>query len=444
MWIRARDARRKSNEFVNTSSNTAGENRRKIYGVSEISRLVKSTLEDEIGLVWIEGEISGLRRPASGHLYFDLKDADSLINAVLFRGNLAGVRTPLDNGLQVRVYGSLTTYAPRSSYQVMVRQVEAVGKGSLQEQFEKLKEQLAKEGLFDPARKRPLPALPQHIGIVTSTTGAAIRDILNILGRRFPNLHVLIAPVMVQGEGAAASIAKALDFLNARGGLDVLIVGRGGGSLEDLWAFNEETVARAIYRSKIPVISAVGHEVDFTISDFVADLRAPTPSAAAELVVRAKTDWEELLASQQRRLVRALQSEWLQLKNRLTRSAGSYVFREPQNLVRQFAQRIEAARTQMAQHLRAALTESQQRVDEAGLKLSHCAQTATLACSARLERLALQLRALNPSAVLERGYSITYHEGRIVRRAQDVKAGTRIETRVSEGAIASVVEKRKG
>jgi exodeoxyribonuclease VII large subunit len=302
---------------------------RRIYRVSELTRLIRVALENEFGSIWVEGEISNVHPSTPGHIYFTLKDESAQIKAALFRGDRRAVRVELRDGLKVRVFGEITAYEQRSEYQIIVKQVEEAGLGSLQEAFEKLKKKLAAEGLFDAARKKPLPMLPRRIGIVTSPTGAAIRDILNILTRRFPNLYVLVAPVKVQGEGASAEIAAAIDLLNARGGLDVLIVGRGGGSLEDLWAFNEEVVARAIARSRLPVISAVGHEIDFTISDFVADLRAPTPSAAAELVVRPKADFEKMLSQLAVRLTRGLRQRALEWKNRLLKVERSEVFREP-------------------------------------------------------------------------------------------------------------------
>ncbi|OGV74134.1 MAG: exodeoxyribonuclease VII large subunit, partial [Lentisphaerae bacterium RIFOXYA12_FULL_60_10] len=259
----------------------------KALTVTELTRRIRAALEQGIGPVVVEGEVSNVRRPSSGHCYFTLKDETAQIAAVLFRGVLETLRIVPKDGLQVRVRGELTVYEKNGNYQILVRHLEETGRGSLQARFEQLKSRLQQEGLFDAARKRPLPVLPRHIGIVTSPTGAAIRDILQVLSRRFPNLHVLVAPVRVQGDGAAEAIAAAIDRLNQRADLDVLIIGRGGGSLEDLWAFNEEVVARAVFRSRLPVISAVGHEIDFTISDFVADVRAPTPSAAAEIVVRA-------------------------------------------------------------------------------------------------------------------------------------------------------------
>jgi exodeoxyribonuclease VII large subunit len=259
-----------------------GSERLKVYQVSELTRALKALIESSIGSVWIEGEISNLRRPPSGHLYFTVKDATAQISAVLFKGNQRGLTFIPRDGLLVRVQGDVTVYEHGGNYQVIVRQMRESGAGALQARFEALKARLQAEGLFDPSRKKPLPLLPRRVGIVTSPTGAVIRDILNVLGRRFPNLHLMLVPVRVQGAGAAEEVAAAIDLLNERGEVDVMIVGRGGGSMEDLWCFNEEVVARAIARSRIPVISAVGHETDFTISDFVADVRAPTPSAAAE------------------------------------------------------------------------------------------------------------------------------------------------------------------
>lgn len=414
--------------------------RRRVYQVGELALRIKATLEDEVGSVWVEGEVSGYKQVASGHMYFDLKDETALINCCLFRGSQRGLRTALANGQKVRAQGEVTSYPPRSNYQLIVRAVEAAGQGSLQEQFEQLKARLAAEGLFAAARKRPLPRLPRHIGIVTSLTGAAVRDMLSVLGRRFPNLHIVIAPVRVQGAGAAEEIAAAVDLLNQRTDLDVLIVGRGGGSIEDLWAFNEEVVARALARSRLPVISAVGHETDFTISDFVADLRAPTPSAAAELVVRPKADLEQAVAEQQRRLAQALRAHTLGWRNRFTRAAGSYVFREPQHLLQHYRQRVDTLGQALRTQLTRAFRDRQQRADEAQLRLAHAMQLVTQARRADLRRLTAHLRALSPLAVLDRGYSITRRGDRVVRQASDVQPGDRLETRVAGGAVVSVVE----
>ena len=415
---------------------------RKIFSVGELTRLIKSTLEGTFGAVWVEGEISNLRRPSSGHYYFTIKDETAQISAVLFRGSQIGLKFQPKDGIKVRAFGQISVYEKSGNYQIIVRQMEEGGKGSLQAQFEALKEKLQKEGLFDVARKRPIPMLPQLVGIVTSPTGAAIRDILNILTRRFPNIHILLAPVKVQGDGAAEEIAAAIDLLNARGGLDVLIVGRGGGSLEDLWAFNEEVVARAIVRSGIPVISAVGHEIDFTISDFVADLRAPTPSAAAELVVGQKDAFEEMLGQISRRLVKSLEESVLRIRNRLTVAGGSYVFREPANVVRNHRQKIESLMVRVQHEVDGRIKETQQMLDDFSLKMIHEIKLKKQSSVQDIRRLEMQLKALNPLAVLNRGYSITRDkDGEIVRSAGAVKTGQRMFTRLAKGTIESEVKK---
>ncbi|MFH0908238.1 MAG: exodeoxyribonuclease VII large subunit [bacterium] len=417
---------------------------RKIYRVAEITRLIKTTLENEIGNVWIEGEISNFLLHSSGHMYFSLKDTEGLIKAAMFRGSQRGLTVQPANGITVRAYGRISAYPLRSEFQIIVERIEAVGKGTLQEQFDKLKEKLSKEGLFESARKKPLPLLPRHIGIVTSRTGDVIRDMLHILSRRYPNLHIVLVPVRVQGEGAAQDIAAAIDLLNRRGGIDVMIVGRGGGSLEDLWAFNEEVVARAIARSTIPVISAVGHEPDVTISDYVADVRAPTPSAAAELVVGRKEAFEETLHNAERSLVRALQTRALELRNRVTRAGTSYVFREPHNLLKHFLQRIDGLKMGLVNELRGAYIQRQQRTDALTQSLHHRMELSVQRCRQDVGRYASQLRALSPLAVLERGFSITSgSDGRILRDAADVRAGDAVETRLHQGSFTSTVTDQK-
>src|SRR2546428_3344102 len=275
---------------------TGGPPPRMLYTVSALTALLRVHIESAFSDVWVEGEVSNLRIPTSGHAYFTLKDASSQIRAVLFRSVGRSQRFALQDGLQLVCRGRLTVYEPRGDYQVIVEYAEPKGVGALQLAFEQLKARLAAEGLFDQARKRPLPFLPRRIGVVTSPTGAAIRDIVQVAHKRDPGVTIVLDPVAVQGESAAGEIARAIEELNEMGGFDVLIVGRGGGSLEDLWPFNEEIVARAVAASRIPVVSAVGHEIDFTIADFVADMRAPTPSAAAELVVRDRVDLPKRLA----------------------------------------------------------------------------------------------------------------------------------------------------
>jgi exodeoxyribonuclease VII large subunit len=414
----------------------------KSVSVSELNRRIKSLIERELGTLWVEGEVSNFRPATSGHIYFTLKDEGSQIPVAYFKGSQRGFRLTLKDGMKVRVYGDVTMYLERGQHQLIARMIEEAGKGDLQKAFEELKEKLNREGLFDAARKRPLPFLPRHIGIVTSPTGAAIQDMLNILQRRYPNLHIVVAPVRVQGDGAAAEIARAIDLLNTRADLDVLIIGRGGGSIEDLWAFNEEVVARAIARSRLPVISAVGHEIDFTISDFVADLRAPTPSAAAELVVRPKADLEEQLRGLGRRINQSLERQALQFRNRLIRAAHSYVFREPGHLLRQHRQSIQHVRLRLVSALRGEYVERQQRVDEAHGAMLAVVKTGVREKRLQLERLTAQLRALGPQAVLERGYSITRTtDGRVVTKANDVKNGQEVETLLADGSITSTVKK---
>lgn len=418
----------------------AGGGREPVYSVSDVTRLIKGVLESAFHPVWIEGEASNVSLPASGHCYFTLKDAQAQIKVVLWRSARAQVRTLPRDGLSVRVFGDLTVYERGGVYQVVARRIEPCGLGALQAAFEALKKQLAAEGLFEAARKRPLPRLPRHVGVVTSPTGAAIRDILKVIGRRFPNLHVVIAPARVQGDGAAAEIAAAIDLLNRRGGLDVLIVGRGGGSLEDLWCFNEEVVARAIAASRIPVISAVGHEIDFTISDFVADVRAPTPSAAAEMLVESKATLEEGLRTLSLRLGRGLRQELQAVRHRLASAAGSFVFREPAHAVRRQRERIRSAETALRHALSGRARESRQRLDELVLRHARPPAVALEAGRVALRRLEAQLRALNPLAVLERGYSVvTGPDGRVVRSVRDVAPGRRLAARVSDGTIESEV-----
>lgn len=413
---------------------------KKIFQVGEITRLIKSKLEDDFGVVWVEGEISNLRRPASGHCYFTLKDAEAQIKVALFRGSQRYVSVQLRDGIKVRAQGQLTVYEKGGEYQLIAYAVEETGRGDLLAAFEKLKAQLAAEGLFEQARKKPLPLLPHRIGIVTSPTGAALQDILNILNRRFPNLHIIIAPTRVQGAGAAQEIAAAIDLLNRQRLVEVMIVGRGGGSIEDLWCFNEEVVARAIARSAIPVISAVGHEIDFTISDFVADLRAPTPSAAAELVVAQKDVLVDRVQQGARRLRQALEGRYWQLRDRLTAIRRSYIFREPGGRVKGYRQRVSELERTLPRTLRLWLQTRQQRLDEATWRLQQILPRRLEVGRERLKRLEAQLRAFNPLGVLQRGYSLTQLEdGTVLRDAEQAKAGALLQTRLAKGVLHSRV-----
>ncbi|MDQ1327975.1 MAG: exodeoxyribonuclease large subunit [Candidatus Poribacteria bacterium] len=315
---------------------------RHIYEISELTRLIKLLFEESpISEVWVQGEVSNLSRPFSGHLYFKLKDKNSQVDCVIFKSLADKLRFAPEDGISIILQGKLTVYEPRGTYQIIGSRVEPLGVGALQLAFEQLKQRLETEGLFDPAHKKPIPFMPRKIGVITSATGAAIRDILTILRRRFYNVHILIHPVAVQGESAAKEIAGAIDAMNKIGGIDVLIVGRGGGSIEDLWAFNEEVVARSIYASEIPVISAVGHEIDFTISDFVADYRAPTPSAGAEMVIPNKADLIRTLDSLKNRLYLSMYNQMELMQRRLETNQRRLMSSDARNRIQFFQQSID-------------------------------------------------------------------------------------------------------
>jgi exodeoxyribonuclease VII large subunit len=436
---------------------------RKIYSVAEINRKARAVLESAMGELWVEGELSRVTIHSSGHWYFTLKDEQAAVSCAMFRNDNQRVAFVPKDGLQVQMLSRASLYEVNGRYQLIAAEMEAAGKGNLQEQFEKLKARLAAEGLFDETRKKPLPLLPQRIGIVTSPTGAAVRDIIHVLTRRFGNLEILLVPSKVQGKGAEQSIVKAIDYLNTRGDIDVMIVGRGGGSIEDLWNFNEEVVTRAIARSEIPVISAVGHEIDFTIADFVADVRAPTPSAAAELAVRERAAIEDDLDLWGRRLQQSLKGLTQDFRIRLGRASQSYVFQEPAALVSRFRLRVDSFKTRlpelltysasnrrsilnrsgaaMVYQLQSTVQQTQQRIDEQSMLMSHRMGQKTVSDRQTLIRLKSQLRVLNPLAVLGRGYSMTRSaEGKLVRSAHDLGVGERITTHFADGKVISNIE----
>ncbi|MEK7851167.1 MAG: exodeoxyribonuclease VII large subunit [Deltaproteobacteria bacterium] len=393
--------------------------KRPVLTVSQLTSMVKGILEENFALVWVEGEFSNLRTPSSGHIYFTLKDETSQIRAVMFRGRGSFLKFRLEDGLHIILRGNITVYETRGEYQILADYIEPVGAGALQLAFEQLKERLSKEGLFDQARKRPIPMVPKKVGIITSPTGAAIRDMLHILGRRFANLHILIYPVRVQGAEAPPEIIQALRDMNAVPDLDVIIAGRGGGSIEDLWAFNDEGVARAIYGSRVPVISAVGHETDFTIADFVADLRAPTPSAAAELVVQNKVELEERLEALYRRLCHISRSRLNLLASHLGSLEGR--LRTPRDKVLQLSQRL----------------------DDLTIRLGLSVKQKVESSKKRLEREVSLLNSFNPLAILNRGYSIATKvpTGEVIKEIGAVNAGDRVGVRVTDGEMECRVEK---
>jgi exodeoxyribonuclease VII large subunit len=437
---------------------------RAVLTVSDLTARLRAVIEEGFPAVWVEGEISNFRLYASGHAYFTLKDAEAQLSAALFRTRVRRLRFEPRDGMHVLAFGSLEVYAQRGGYQLIVERLEPRGVGALQLAFEQLKARLEDEGLFATARKRPLPAFPRRIGIVTSPDGAALRDILRVLGRRFRGLSIVIAPATVQGEGAAADIAQGLADLNARGDVDVIICGRGGGSLEDLWAFNEEAVARAIASSKVPVISAVGHEIDVTIADFVADLRAPTPSAAAELVVREEHAVAARIADLQSRLVLAMERRLVHARDRVAALARRRVLTDPARPLREQQRRLDAARarldramaatTRRAAHrvelagaaLRAAspfvrIKEDRRRLDAARRALRTATDGGVVTARHRLGLSAGRLNSLSPLAVLGRGYSLTrLPSGEIVRQAAQVAAGTGVRVMLPEGSLDCRVE----
>lgn len=417
---------------------------RKVLTVTQLNESIHDLLERSYADVWVEGEVSDPRTFPSGHTYFSLKDEGSCLSAVLFKGSAARVKFTLEHGLGVLARGRVSSYVKRGQYQLIVSELEPRSAGALQLAFEQLKAKLAAEGLFDPARKRPLPPFPRRVGIVTSLQGAAIRDMLSVLKRRFDGLHIRVYPVQVQGAGAAAQIAGAVEDFNASfPDVDVLLVGRGGGSLEDLWAFNEEPVARAIAASRIPVVSCVGHETDFTIADFAADLRAPTPSAAAELVVRERAAVLERLGALKRRLLGAVAGELRVLKERLARLAGSPFLRDPRRIFEQKAQRIDELSGRLAPALRELTRRAEERL-AAARRLAPALRGRTRVAELELKRQAGRLEALSPLKVLSRGYSIAFDDtGRALRSARRAKAGDKIRLRLHEGELGAQVTEVK-
>lgn len=444
----------------------------RIFSVAEVTRAVRGVLEAAFEEVWVEGEVSNFRQQASGHQYFTLKDADSQLSCVQFARGTWRKAVQLADGMLVQAKGRLTVYEARGQYQLVVSLVQAAGAGALLAKFETLKRRLAAEGLFDEERKRALPNFPRTLGIVTSPTGAALRDMLNVLARRAPWLRVIVSPARVQGEGAAAEIIAALDDLNTlavRGiaSVDLIVLARGGGSIEDLWEFNDEQLARAIAASALPVVSAVGHEIDFTIADFVADLRAPTPSAAAELVVPDTAELLRMLGQEEAFLHRHVLAAVESAKTQLAGLARSALFREPAQRVEQAIQRVDSAEQALARAVLAQLTALKQRADALAASLRQFRPDQRLALlrerlasfgvqiserfarhiAARRERLTRTrdvLRLLSPKNTLERGYSVTTNaEGKLLRSAQGIAEGSLLVTELRDGKVTSVVNNSK-
>lgn len=436
---------------------------KRILTVSQLSALVKDVLEENFEQVWVEGEVSNLATPQSGHIYLTLKDSGAQLKCVLFRAAARSLRFKVRDGMRLIVRGRISVFAQRGDYQLIAEYLEPQGIGALQLAFIQLKERLAGEGLFAEANKKPIPRLPRRIGVVTSPTGAAIHDILTVLDRRFANIEVLLIPVKVQGEGAAAEIAAAIRDFNLYRDVDVLIVGRGGGSLEDLWAFNEEVVARAIVSSRIPIISAVGHEIDFTIADLAADLRAPTPSAAAELVITSKAELTTLVQTLEHRLGRAAAGLIAGLKYRVGMAQAA--LRDPAMLIGQLGQRVDFMQERLSSLLEGMLARHADRLNgliemlrhrSPGKEVEHGRESLQNLVARRdqavqrrmdhlreaVARRTGALDALSPLATLARGYSLAQREkdGLIVRSSDQLVVGDRLRLRLHRGSAGCLVE----
>lgn len=439
---------------------------RRVFSVSELTSEIRGIFSQQFRDVWVLGEISGCKAAASGHIYFSLKDASSQVKAVLFRGSARWLKFRPQDGMMVLARGSLDVYETRGEYQLIVEHLEPQGAGALQLAFEQLKKKLEGEGLFAAARKRPLPKFPRRIGIVTSPGGAVIRDILHVLGRRFPGLHIRLFPAQVQGDGAVEQVCRGLQFFSAGEWADLVIVARGGGSIEDLWAFNEEAVARAIAACSKPVISAVGHETDYTIADFVADLRAPTPSAAAELAICTRESLVDQIAAARERLLRAARyrilictrelqqhgAERAESLLRRTLTRGAQRVDELEFSLRALAHQELAARRKQHQEytqrlrsldLRLRYARARNRLNSAERQLEQIGRGRVWKAQHRYESLAAHLKQLSPLAVLSRGYSIVQDEaGRIVSRVTETEPGQLVNVRLAEGRITARVERQ--
>lgn len=431
-----------------------------VFSVSDINRAIKNSLEGQFKLLWLKGEISNFKAHTSGHFYFSLKDSKAQISAVMFRGFNQGLKFRPKDGMEVIVRGKITVYEPRGNYQIFCELMEPVGAGAMQMAFEQLKRKLQVEGLFDPSRKRPIPPMPQHVAVVTSPTGAAIRDILNVLGRRFKGLRVTVVPALVQGETAAPSIIKALGQAQLLKDVDVMIVGRGGGSIEDMWCFNDEGVARAIAACRVPIISAVGHEIDFTIADFVADLRAPTPSAAAELVCKNAAEVCDRIETLDRRILRSISHTVQMMRQKLLGASRRLV--DPKRRLQdlslrsdELAQRLELAIGRWIegrrQSVRLALTglksptdtisQYEQEVEILRTRMQGQLVRALEGKRALWQRQTSLLDAVSPLKVVERGYSITRKEGKPIKAVSQVQVGDTVDITFAKGAAQARIEK---
>lgn len=413
------------------------------FTVSELTRSIRSLLENEFQSVVVQGEISNYRSPGSGHLYFTLKDESAVLSAVMFRGDASRIRFPLQEGLLVKATGRITVYEARGQYQIQIQKLELAGQGNLQQQFEALKQKLLLEGLFETDRKKSLPIFPEKIGLITSLQGAVIQDFIRILERRAPGIIIQVRGVRVQGEGAADEIIQALHAFESEAQVDAVILARGGGSLEDLWQFNHESLARAIAASPLPTISAIGHETDFTIADFVADLRAPTPSAAAELISRDWSEWREMISQFSGRLHRGIKNSLDFEKERIKRFSQSSLFREPIRIVQAYQQRVDEIQDSLRLGLHHALTHQKHRFEKTKIRWTH--QDPIQIIQQKKERilsLENRLRSLSPDETLKRGFAwVTNQQGELIRTASANLVDQKITVRMNQGSLEAKVEK---
>jgi len=418
----------------------------KIYTVSEVTQMVKQELESAFPLLWVEGEISNFYRHQSGHLYFTMKDERSQLRSVMFRSMAQKVPFELEDGLQVVARGQINVYEPRGEYQLMVEVLEPRGKGALQLAFEQLREKLKKEGLFDAKYKKKLPLLPKKVGIVTSPSGAAIIDIIRTIERRFARLHILIYPARVQGEGAAEEIVEGIDYLGGVEDIDAIIVGRGGGSIEDLWAFNEEKVARAIFSCPVPVISAVGHEIDFTIADFVADIRASTPSVAAEILIEKEQSFEELIKNLEKRTIHYQQYFLQEQRHRVFSLAQHRAFQNMRVKLLNLEQKVDELETKAWNTLRNTRQKIAEDKSAAFLmeeKMCSALRGMLQHFQAQWERLSAQLHNLSPLNILKKGYALCWRDGGqyLIRKIDEVKKEEELTVSFYKGEFDCLVKK---
>lgn len=433
-----------------------------VFSVEELNRQIRQLIEGELGLVWVQGEISNFKAHTSGHHYFSLKDSKSQISAVMFRGHNSRLKFKPTDGLEVIVRGRVSVYEPRGSYQIVAEMMEPVGAGALQKAYEQLKDKLKNEGLFDNARKRPIPSLPRHIAIVTSPTGAAIRDMMNVLNRRNKTVPVTLVPTLVQGEGSAPQICEALKKAWSLPNVDVIIIGRGGGSIEDLWAFNDETLARTIAASPVPVISAVGHEIDFTIADFVADLRAPTPSAAAELVVKNSAELVSKLEGMEKLLMLSISKVLKMEKQRVHNFSTRLV--DPKRTLQNLIQRNDELFTRLNQSTmslfkkrkmevrilteqmttpEAVIAENRSRIETLHLKMKNQMVRKVEMKQSLVMKWMSVLDSLSPLKVVERGYSVTTKNSELIKDTKQLKVGDQVNVKLMQGEFTAEVKKLK-